>query len=137
MNAFIDSSVILRKLLHEPQPLGEWARLTPYASRLLALEMARVLERYHWLRKIDDVQLTLLQEESRRLLAATVVIPMSERILLEAARPMGAVVGTLDAIHLATAMELRRELGASVTFATHDRQLATAARMNGFVVLGA
>lgn len=137
MIAFLDSSVILRKLLHEPNPLAEWASLTPYASGLLILEIARVLDRYHWLRKIDDAQLASLQEESRRLIAATVVVPVSERIFLEAARPMGAIIGSLDAIHLATAIELRRELGPPLTIATHDNQFANAARLNGFTVIGA
>jgi len=44
---------------------------------------------------------------------------------------------TLDAIHLATAMSWRDRIGQGLPFATHDAQLATAARSMGFEVLGA
>jgi hypothetical protein len=44
------------------------------------------------------------------------------------------VIGTLAAIHLATALLWRSETGDEVLFATHDQQLARAAAASGFEV---
>ena len=45
--------------------------------------------------------------------------------------------GTLDAIHLATAMLWRERTGADLVMATHDTALATASRASGLRVIGA
>jgi hypothetical protein len=58
-------------------------------------------------------------------------------VLLGASEPLSSVVGTLDAIHLATAMTWRETYERSLVFATHDGMLANAARAAGFEVLGA
>jgi hypothetical protein len=46
------------------------------------------------------------------------------------------VIGTLDAIHLASAVTLRDGLNEDLVFATHDRQQAIGARALGFEVIG-
>jgi hypothetical protein len=46
-------------------------------------------------------------------------------------------LGTLDAIHLATALVWRDRQNVALTIATHDAALATAARAFGFDVVGA
>jgi len=43
---------------------------------------------------------------------------------------------TLDALHLATARRARATLAPDLIFATHDRQLASAAVQMGFEVAG-
>src|SRR5438045_2737011 len=71
-----------------------------------------------------------------RLLEAVSLADVSTPILRRAADPFPTPLGTLDAIHLATALawrDARRE----VVMATHDAQLALAARACGFEVLGA
>jgi len=45
------------------------------------------------------------------------------------------VIGSLDAIHLASALLVRPELD-QLSFATHDRELGLAARSVGFQVSG-
>jgi hypothetical protein len=60
---------------------------------------------------------------------------MTDSVLARAADPFPTDLGSLDAIHLATALELRHEFP-TLTFATHDRQLAIAALAMGFEVLG-
>ena len=59
-------------------------------------------------------------------------LPRHERATL----PMPTVIGTLDALHLVTALEVRRTLAPKVVFLTHDEQLARAARASGLVVQG-
>jgi hypothetical protein len=46
-------------------------------------------------------------------------------------------LGTLDAIHLATAALWRESQGTELAMATYDGVLATAARASGFSVIGA
>jgi hypothetical protein len=49
---------------------------------------------------------------------------------------MPTVLGSLDALHLATALAVRAQLHADLSFATHDHQLSNAARAFGFTVHG-
>ena len=58
-------------------------------------------------------------------------------MLARAAEPFRSPIGTLDAIHLATALLLRESSEEDFAFATHDAALAPAARSHGFQVLGA
>jgi hypothetical protein len=49
---------------------------------------------------------------------------------------LGGALGTLDAIHLATAQLWRERGAAELTMATHDAALATAARSLGMPIVG-
>lgn len=60
---------------------------------------------------------------------------LSRTILERAADPFPTHVATLDALHLASAIELRAVAG-DLAFATHDSQLASAARALDFTVRG-
>jgi predicted nucleic acid-binding protein len=60
---------------------------------------------------------------------------VTDTVLERASDPFPTALGTLDAIHLATALELR-DLHPDLEFATHDRELAIAARAYGFAVSG-
>jgi hypothetical protein len=63
------------------------------------------------------------------------IVPVTESILLRASQALPTVVGTLDAIHLSTALILRETEPLDLV-ATHDQQLAIAARALGFAVTG-
>jgi hypothetical protein len=52
------------------------------------------------------------------------------------ALPLATVVKTLDAIHLASPMLLGERRGVELSFATHDRQQARAARAVGVDCIG-
>jgi len=136
--AFVDSSVLLRKLFGEPNPLAEWSRIeSAYASRLLPLEVGRVIDRCRLAGKITDAEVAELHEEARRVLRSIEILAITERILERAAGPMPTVLGSLDAIHLCTAIELAPTVEARPVLATHDVPLAQAARASGFEVWGA
>jgi len=136
--AFIDTSVVLRKLFGEPESLGEWSKIgDAYGSRVLPVELGRVIDRARLAGDIDDEQVEHLQRESRRLLRSIEILALSDRILERAAGPMPTALGTLDALHLATALELAASRAPGVVLATHDRQLARAARASGLEVAGA
>ena len=56
-------------------------------------------------------------------------------VLARAADPFPTMVGSLDAIHLASALLIRDDFE-DLGFATHDQGLGTAARATGFAVHG-
>ena len=60
--------------------------------------------------------------------------PAFETILGSGGGPLGGALGTLDAIHLVTAMLWSEYNGEDIVFLTHDRQLANAARACGLTV---
>ncbi len=137
MIALLDTSVVLRKLFGEPDPLAEWSQVREaYASRILLVELGRVIDRSRLAGDIDDEQVEQLHREARRILRSVDVLALSERVLVRAAGPMPTVLGSLDAIHLATALEVAATRDALV-LATHDGQLARAARASGLEVCGA
>jgi len=61
-------------------------------------------------------------------------VPLSRAVLNRAADPFPTVLGTLDAIHLASALLWIEEKGEALTLVTHDQQLAIAARACGLDV---
>lgn len=86
--------------------------------------------------RCDDLGLARLVAEIGRLCRMLHVVALTEGILDAAGGPFPTVVGTLDAIHLATAVRVRAHTGAATTFLTHDVQQATSARALGFPVEG-
>ncbi|HSM92039.1 MAG TPA: type II toxin-antitoxin system VapC family toxin [Anaeromyxobacteraceae bacterium] len=137
MIAFLDSSVVLRRLFGEPDSLSEWPAIREaWASRLLGVEVGRVIDRTRLAGEIDDEQVVELQHESRRALRSVQIVGFSDRILERAAGPMPTALGSLDAIHLATALEIVATRVPRLVVATHDRLLARAARASGLDVVG-
>lgn len=137
MMALLDTSVLLRKLFGEPASLAEWSRIAEaYASRILLLELERVIDRSRLAGDIDDRQVEHLHREARRVLRSVQVLALSQRILVRAGAPMPTVLGSLDAIHLATALEVAATRDGPLVLATHDEQLGRAARASGLEVWG-
>jgi uncharacterized protein len=71
-----------------------------------------------------------------RLLDRLEVIDVTAAVLARAAQPPPTELGTLDAIHLATALLWREQSGRGLVMATHDTALAIAARASGLEVVG-
>ena len=115
MIAYIDTSALLRIILREPGALDE---LRSYDT-LVAPDEAAVRSRVvtNWFEAID---LVLLRPP----------------VLSRASEPMPMALGTLDAVHLATALIWRDRVGPLPAMATHDTAPGSAARAFGFEVLG-
>ena len=86
---------------------------------------------------MTDRQLSSRREAIYRLLEETEIVEPTRPILARASLPLPTPIGTLDAIHLATAMLWRESSDADLMFATHDAALGIAARASGFRVVGA
>jgi len=125
-SVYVDTSVFGRVILEEPDKSAITRDLAKFdrsvASRLLRVELRRVARR-------EDAL-----EEADRILDDVQLIPLDEDVLATAETISPATVGTLDAIHLATAVRLSRagELDAIMTY---DKRLADGAREHGLTVL--
>jgi len=135
--AYIDTSALLRIVLRESGALEE---LRTYdglvSSELIALESARTIDRLR-------LQGALTMEEAaerigavNEWLEAIDLVLLRPPVLSRASDPMPMPIGTLDAIHLATALIWRDRMGSLPQIATHDVALGAAARAFGFDVRG-
>jgi uncharacterized protein len=137
MIAYLDSSVLLRKVLRQPGSLSEWSAIrTGVASALAETECLRTLDRLRLRAGLPDKELARRRETVFRLLESLEVVEVTAPVLARAAHPLPTELGTLDAIHLATALLWREHRGGDIVMATHDGALATAARACGLAVLG-
>ena len=137
MIAYIDTSALLRVVLRETDALDD---LRTYdglvSSELIAVESARTIDRLR-------MQGLLTMEEAVERIAvvnewleAVDLVLLRPAVLNRASEPMPMPIGTLDAIHLATALIWRDRLGPLPEMLTHDATLGAAARAFGFAVRG-
>ena len=137
MIAYLDSSVLLRLVLGQSDALAQWAEIEGgVASRLAEVECLRTLDRLRLVESLDDHEIAIRREAVFRLLDALEIVELTRPVLARAAQPMPTTLGTLDAIHLATALMWAEHAGSQLVMATHDQSLATAARASGLRVIG-
>lgn len=137
MTAYIDTSALLRLVLREPGALDELHSYEALvSSELIAVESLRTIDRLR-------LQGALTQEEAaERLrvvadwLEAIDLVLLRPPVLNRASEPLPMPLGTLDAVHLATALVWRGQMTALPVIATHDTALGLAARTFGFDVVG-
>ena len=123
---YVDTSALGRVLLDEPDKSAIKNALEGFerviASRLLRIELRRVgLKRG-------------LLDRAESLLADISLITLDDQILTATETLTPASVGTLDAIHLATAVQLAGA-GKLNALMTYDKGLAAGAREHGITVL--
>lgn len=137
MIGYLDSSVLLRILLNQPGALPEFAQLErPVASKVLRTECLRSLDRFRKASLLsEDEHLTALKELYESL-DSVEWIELSDRVLELAGSSFSVAMGTLDAIHLSSAILWRQEVSQNLIFLTHDAILQKAAISVGFTVLG-
>jgi predicted nucleic acid-binding protein len=100
--------------------LAEWDGYV--SSALLGVEAIRACGRYGEEYAVD----------ARSFLADVALMPLDDAVLAEAASIDPTGLRSLDALHLATALSIREEVGA---FIAYDERLAVAAEGKGFTVL--
>ena len=137
MIVYLDASVLLRVVLGQRDKLKEWKSIERgVASALVQVECLRTLDRLRLRAGLSDEDLAERRQNVFRLIEETEVVEPSMVVLDRAARPFPTELGTLDAIHLATALVWREARDEEMVMATHDRALGTAARASGFRVVG-
>ena len=137
MIAYIDSTVVLRIVFSQPGKLAEWKDIVRgVASGLVETECLRTIDRLRLTASLSDEEIAQRREAVYRLMEAFEVVEPTTVVLRRAAQPLPTPLGTLDSIHLATAVLWQESRGTELVLTTHDRALATAARASGFRVLG-
>ncbi|HEY2535892.1 MAG TPA: type II toxin-antitoxin system VapC family toxin [Solirubrobacteraceae bacterium] len=125
-NVYVDTSAFVRVMLEEPDKKAIQRDLAGFdqsvASRLLRVELRRVGKREDAIAEADLI------------LDDVLLIPIDESVLATAETIAPTSVGTLDAIHLATAVRLA-EAGELDALMTYDKRLADGARTHGITVL--
>jgi uncharacterized protein len=123
---YVDTSALGRVLLGEPDAPAVLRELAGFerhvASRLMRIELRRLALREHALDAADQ------------LLRGVALVPLAQSILDAAEEVPPATVATLDAIHLATALELA-SAGMLESVMTYDARLAEGAERHGLHVL--
>ena len=123
--AYVDASALVKLVIHEPESpamLNWYVESEELAtSRIGIIETRRAARRHvHDPIRLDSV------------LRSLVTLELDDIVAAEAARTEPAALRTLDAVHVATALELGEMLGA---FVTYDDRLAEAARAAGLPVV--
>lgn len=137
MIAYVDASVLLRVALNQANALPEWSDVDRgVASALIRIESLRTLDRLRLRAKLDDVEIAKRRASILSLIATLELVQLDATVLDRAAQPMPTALGTLDAIHLASALLWKETTGTSLVMATHDAALALGAEAYGFAVLG-
>lgn len=138
MIAYLDASVLLRVLLGQPDRLAAWEDIElGVGSALVEVECLRALDRLCIREGLTPEDLAVRREAVYRLTARMEVVEPTWPVLRRAGQPFPTPLGTLDAVHLATALLWRDSRGEDLALATHDRALALAARASGLTVVGA
>ena len=137
MIAYIDASVLLRVALGEPGALAEWPRINRgVSSALIAAESLRTLDRLRLRTGLADPEMATRRATILALIASLEIVEIDAAVLDRAAQSMPTELGTLDAIHLATALLWKESTRTGLVMATHDAALALAAQAHGLIVVG-
>jgi predicted nucleic acid-binding protein len=136
LNVYVDSSVLLRIVLGEPRRLRIWGRITQaVSSELIRLECLRTLDRARLTLGLEDEVIAQRRAVVLDVIQGFSLVPVAAPILERAAEPFPTMLGSLDAIHLASALLVRGRFE-DLSLATHDDELGLAARAVGFRVQG-
>jgi predicted nucleic acid-binding protein len=137
MIAYLDASVLLRVALGQPDALPEWRQIEQgVSSALVTTESLRTLDRLRLRTNLADAEVAKRRATILTLIASLELVDIDAAILDRAAQPMPTELGTLDAIHLATALLWKEMTRIDVVMATHDTALALGAQAYGLAVVG-
>ena len=137
MIAYIDTSALLRIVLREPGALDDLRSYDALvSSELIAVESPRTIDRLRLLGLLTADDAAARVRTVNDWLEAIDLVLLRPTVLSRASEPMPMPLGTLDAVHLATALIWRDRMGPLPTMATHDAALGMAARAFGFDVRG-
>lgn len=137
MIAYVDASVVLRFVLGQRDSLAEWSTIQHALSSALAqVECLRTLDRLRLRGGISDQDLATARARVFELFRSVDVVDLTDVVLDRASQAFPTPLGTLDALHLATAVLWRESHDDELALATHDEALGMAAKACGFRVVG-
>jgi predicted nucleic acid-binding protein len=136
--AYLDTSALLRLVLREPGALEDLRSFEGLvSSELIAVESLRTIDRLRLQGALSAEEAASRRGVATEWLEAVDLVLLQRPILARASEPFPTALGSLDALHLATALVWRDRMRQALVMATHDRNLALGARSFGIEVLGA
>jgi predicted nucleic acid-binding protein len=137
VTVYLDTSALLRLVLGEPGALEDLRRADALvSSELLVVESHRTIDRLRVKGSLSTEDAVERRQLVGEWLEAVDLVLLRGPILARASEPMPVALGSLDALHLATALVWRDRLNQPLVLATHDDLLGLAARTFGFDVRG-
>jgi len=135
--AYVGAAVLLRVILGQRDRLEEWRSIeTGVASALVEIECLRTLDRVRLRTQLSDADFATRREAVFRLTEEMEIVELASGVLNRASQPLPTPLGTLDAIHLATALLWNERADRQLVMATHDVALGVAAKACGLRVVG-
>ena len=117
--------------------LPEWRQIDRgVSSALISTESLRTLDRVRIRAGLSDIEVARRRATILNLVDSLELVEIDSIVLDRAAQPMPTELGTLDAIHLASALLWKDAMGIDPVMATHDGALGLAAQAHGLKVLG-
>lgn len=104
---------------------------------MLAVESSRTIDRLRLQGSLSTEEAAQRLRVLAEWLDAVDLVLVRPVVLSRASEPLPTPLGTLDALHLATALTWRDRMQDPLVMLTHDGALGLAARAYGFDVLGA
>ena len=136
MIAYVDATVLLRVARGETGILPEWRQIDrAVSSALILTESLRTLDRLRLRAKLPDNEVAVRRATILSIIGSIEIVEIDMVVIDRAAQPMPTELGTLDAIHLATALLWKESTRAHLVMATHDTALALAAKAHGLAVV--
>jgi predicted nucleic acid-binding protein len=133
MTVYLDSTLVIRQLVGTKSPWQGWGTWSAaYASALMRTECYRTANLLRLSGKLDDAQRARLGAWIERVCESVTIVPVTDGVLRRAADAFPTAVGTAQAIHLATLLELQSAHGITCRMATADDELLRAAESMGF-----
>jgi uncharacterized protein len=135
--AYLDTSALLRIVLREAGAIEDLRSYEALVSNeLIVVECARTIDRLRMQGSLTADEAADRIRAVNEWLEGIDLVLLRPAVLSRASEPMPVAIGTLDAIHLGTALIWRDRVGPLPQMVTHDSALGTAARIFGFEVRG-
>ncbi len=137
MIVYVETSVILRKLFRQKNPLSNWENWSvAFSSEIAIVESHRCIDRTRFEQHLTENDTLAYFDNLEKLTGKINFIELGSLILQKAAQPFRSIVNTLDAIHLASALLWQEHNQKDILFLTHDTQLGRAALAMGLKTQG-
>jgi predicted nucleic acid-binding protein len=129
---YLDSSVLLRYLLSGDEAIRAIPKSdSVLSSELLEIECKRVMQRERLEGNMDDAHYAAVIGTLERVLDMMTIVALGPEIRRRAAESFPTVIGTLDALHLATARAYRERFPEPLAMLSYDKQLSLCASASG------
>ena len=137
MTIYLDTSVLLRWIFNEKGSIRNPSRFKHIiSSELIQVECLRVLDRLRIKKSLEDKSMATISKALYKILERIDLILLSGFVLQRSSQSFPTIVGTLDALHLASAQLWSQSRRKDLLMLTHDQQMARAAQSIGMEVEG-